>query len=51
MYLGEDFKKFLEPQTNRRDFILNWLSARGVKTAVMPIDGHEHICVVFPKES
>lgn len=51
MYLGEDYKKFLEPQTNRRDFILNWLSARGVKTAVMPIDGHEHIYVVFPKES
>lgn len=51
MYLGEDYKKFLEPQTNRRNFILNWLSARGVKTAVMPIDGHEHIYVVFPKES
>ncbi len=51
MYLGEDYKKFLEPQTNRRDFILSWLSARGVKTAVMPIDGHEHIYVVFPKES
>ena len=51
MYLGEDYRKFLEPQTNRRDFILNWLSARGVRTAVMPIDGHEHIYVVFPKES
>lgn len=51
MYLGEDYKKFLEPQTNRRDFILSWLSERGVKTAVMPIDGHEHIYVVFPKES
>ncbi len=51
MYLGEDYKKFLEPQTNRRDFIIDWLSVRGVKTAVMPIDGHEHIYVVFPKES
>ncbi len=51
MYLGENFKEFLEPQTNRRDFILDWLYARGVKTAVMPIDGHEHIYVVFPKDS
>lgn len=51
MYLGDDYKGFLSPQINRRDFILGWLSARGVKTAVMPIDGHEHIYVVFPKEA
>ena len=51
MYLGDDYKRFLSPQINRRDFILGWLSARGVKTAVMPIDGHEHIYVVFPKEA
>lgn len=51
MYLGDDYKRFLSPQINRRDFILSWLSARGVKTAVMPIDGHEHIYVVFPKDA
>ncbi len=51
MYLGDDYKRFLSPQINRRDFILGWLSVRGVKTAVMPIDGHEHIYVVFPKEA
>lgn len=51
MYLNADYKQFLLPSTNRRDFIVEWLSAHGVKAVVMPIDGHEHIYVVFPKES
>lgn len=50
MYLGDDYKRFLQPFTNRRDFIVEWLGAHGVKSVVMPIDGHEHIYVVFPKE-
>lgn len=50
MYIGEDYKKFLSAG-NRRDFIIEWLYARGVKAVVMPIDGHEHIYVVFSKEA
>lgn len=49
-FIGEDFRRFLA-SGNRRDFIVEWLSQRGVKAVVMPIDGHQHIYVVFPKES
>ena len=51
MYIGEDYKKFLSAGKNRRDFIIEWLGFRGVKAVVMPMDGHEHIYVVFPKEA
>lgn len=51
MYLDADYKRFLMPNTNRRDFIVEWLGKRGIKAVVMPIDGHEHIYVVFPKEN
>lgn len=51
MYLDADYKRFLLPNTNRRDFIVEWLGKRGIKAVVMPIDGHEHIYVVFPKEN
>lgn len=49
-FIGEDYRQFLAA-TSRRDFIVEWLGHRGVKAVVMPIDGHQHIYVVFPKES
>lgn len=49
-FIGEDFRNFVQ-STSRRDFIIEWLGSRGVKAVVMPIDGHEHIYVVFSKES
>lgn len=51
MFSFDDYREFLEAGSNRRDFIVSWLSERGVKAVVLPIDGHEHIYVVFPKES
>lgn len=49
-FIGEDFRNFVQ-STSRRDFIIEWLGSRGVKAVVMPIDGHEHIYVVFSRES
>lgn len=47
---SESFLYFTSAQCNRRDFITEYLERRGVKTVVMPIDGKEHIYVVFPQE-
>lgn len=44
------FRIFTSPNCNRRDFIVDALERRGIKAVVMPIDGKEHIYVVFPQE-
>lgn len=43
------FKQFISPECNRKDFIVRILNENGVKTAIMPVDGKNHIHVVFPK--
>lgn len=45
----EAYRKFVSPECNRRDFIVDWLGTRGVKAVVLPIDGHEHIYVKFDR--
>ncbi len=47
----EEFKKFISPDCNRMTFIVEYLQKRGVKAVVMPIQGRNHIYVVFPSES
>ncbi len=47
---SDDFLAFTAPECNRRLFILNYLEKRGVKAVVMPMNGREHIYVVFPRE-
>ncbi|MGP1458889.1 MAG: M28 family peptidase [Treponema sp.] len=44
------FRIFTSSDCNRRDFIVESLERRGIKAVVMPIDGKEHIYVVFPQE-
>lgn len=51
MYISSDYKQFIESVKNRRDFIIEWLKNNGVKAVVMPVDGFDHILVVFPKEA
>lgn len=48
-YIGEEYQSFCSKNCNRRDFIVSYLEKRGVKSVILPIDGHEHIYVVFPK--
>lgn len=45
----EDFKQFISPDCDRLSFICEWLENRGVKTVVMPIEGKNHVYVVFPQ--
>lgn len=45
----KEFLQFIEPDCDRLLFIQNYLSERGVKTAVVKTGGYSHICVVFPQ--
>lgn len=47
----KSFEQFISSSCNRRDFIVEYLAARGVKAVVLPIDGHEHIYVKFFKDA
>lgn len=50
-FLPEEFEQFIAPQTNRCDFIQNWLLVHGVESAVALIDGHRHIIIQFAREA
>lgn len=47
--IGDEYRIFCSGNCNRRDFIVSYLEKRGVKSVVLPVDGHDHIYVVFPK--
>lgn len=47
---SDEFLAFTAPACNRRLFILNYLEKRGVKAVVMPMNGRDHIYVIFPRE-
>lgn len=44
----ELFKKFISPSCDRLSFIQNFLNERGLDTAVLQIEGKNHIYVKFP---
>lgn len=44
-----EFKKFIEADCNRLEFIIQYLNERGVKTAVLPVKDKNHIYVKFPQ--
>lgn len=47
MNLPKGFAEYLKPNTNRADFIQNYLLERGVNTAVISVEGKKHIYVRF----
>lgn len=49
--LPEHFAEFISQNCDRRNFILRYLAARGIDTAVLPVDGKNHIYVKFPQTS
>lgn len=49
-FLPEDFLTYIAEETNRADFIQNWLLKNEVKSNRIVIDGKNHILVQFPKE-
>lgn len=46
-----DFEQFINFSCDRQSFIVEYLSKKNVKTAVIPINERKHIYVVFPTES
>ena len=46
-FLPPAFSEYVAPDTDRCAFIRDYLAARGVRTAVVPIDGKNHILVQF----
>lgn len=49
-FLPEDFLTYIAEETNRADFIQNWLLKNGVNSNRIVIDGKNHILVQFSKE-
>ena len=48
--LSKEYIKFLETDTDRSNFIVNYLEKRGVKTTVINIGGKKHIYLNFLNE-
>ncbi len=46
-YLTQEFERFISEDTDRSEFITDWLSSRGVKSSVVIIDGKKHVLVQF----
>lgn len=51
MSVPEGFQDFLNYDTDRCEFIQNYLLAHGVESAVIPIEGRRHIYVKFSPDS
>ena len=47
----EKFSRFIAPDCDRLTFIVDYLEKNGVKSVVMPIEGRNHIYVVFSKSA
>ena len=47
-YLNQDFLEFLQPQTNRADWIQKSLLSEGIESCVFQIGEQNHIYVKFP---
>jgi len=47
--LGDEFNQFVQADCDRKEFIQNFLNKIELDTAVIPIDGKNHIYVKFPK--
>lgn len=48
MFLDESFSAFLEPQCDRKQFIVNHLAKKGIQCNIIPIGESRHILVNFP---
>lgn len=46
--IPEDFKKYIAPDCDRKSFIQKYLRDRGVETAIISLEGKNHIYVKFP---
>src|SRR5574344_592036 len=46
--LPEHFSEYIAPDCDRCSFIQPYLQAAGVSTAVLPVDGKNHVYVTFP---
>ena len=44
-------EQFILPGCDRLRFIVSYLNERNVQAAVMPVDGKNHIYVVFPRSA
>lgn len=50
-FLTEDFKQFIEPDCNRKEYLEFWLRSLGVPFNEIHMEGKTHIYVHFPSEA
>ena len=50
-YDTEEFRTFLAPETNRHDWICQWLTKHDIPHSTIPTGNQLHILVEFPKEN
>ena len=45
------FQKYIAPDSDRLSFLQNYLSARGVRSSVIPLEGKKHLYINFPSSA
>lgn len=47
IFLTQDFKDFIAPNQNRKDFLCNYLTKHNINFSIIPLEGKNHIYINF----